>query len=214
LSVACHSDASPYGTAEPAAQHSEVASAMEKDFHIEGRYAEACSCGAPCPCELVGPDMTCQGVGAYQIDKGSYDGKDFSGTRFAYALYIGKDLRLYFDAPTPEKRAAVEAFARAALADFGPIQGVSNAKIEMRNQGGAYSVVVGDGTLMNFGTEAVLGGDQKTPIAHHNTYSKLNPVMYQGRCTHCTVKDGDMGFSVPAGRNAYFNDHVKASGKI
>src|SRR5262252_1023747 len=49
-----------------------------KDFSIEGYYVEACSCSAPCPCELVGPNMSCTGVGGYVFDKGSYGGEDLS----------------------------------------------------------------------------------------------------------------------------------------
>jgi len=186
----------------------------QKEFEVVGRYAEACSCRPPCPCELVGPDMTCEGMGVFQFDQGTYGGEDFSGTRLAYALYIGKELQIYLDAPNAEKREALEAFARAALAGFGPVKGVHDAEIELEGKDGKYTVLVDGGDVMKCTTEPVLDGDGKTPVSHHNTRNAINSTMYQGTCTGCTFQQGEMEFTLASGRNAYFNEKLKAKGKI
>jgi hypothetical protein len=197
-----------------AAQPMAAAQADAKDFQIAGHYAEACSCRPPCPCELTGPIMTCKGIGAYQFDQGSYGGQDFSGTRLAYSLYIGEEVQLYIDAPDAHKRAALEAFARAALAPFGPIKGVHDAKVELSGKDGAYTIKVDGGRIMTCTTEPMLGGDHKTPVSHHNTHDLLNPIMYQAVCTSCTYADGAMKIELQKGSNSYFNAHMQASGKV
>jgi len=188
--------------------------AAPKAFRIAGYYCEACSCSAPCPCELTGPIMSCKGVGAYQFDQGRYGGEDFSGCRMAYSVYLGKSVQLYIDAPDAAKRAATEAFSRAALAGFGPITAVHAAKIELAGKDGAYTIKVDGGKVMTCTTEPVFGGDHQTPIVHSNTFDALNPVMYQGRCVSCTYADGGMQIQLAEGNNSYFNAHMKASGTL
>jgi hypothetical protein len=185
-----------------------------KDFSIEGNYVEACSCRAPCPCELVGPNMSCEGVGAYQIDKGAYGGEDISGVRFAYSLYIGKEVHIYLDAPDAAKKAAGEKFARAQLAGFGPCKGVHDAKVEITGKDGAYTAKVDGGKIMTLVTEPMLGGDKKTPVVHSNTMDALNPTMYQAAVVSCTYADGDKKITLEKGRNSYFNQKMKSSGKL
>ena len=198
----------------PNSANAQVAEAQAKEFDIEGYYAEACSCKPPCPCELTGPIMACKGVGAYQFNTGHYGGLDFSGTRVAYSLYIGEAVVLYIDAPDAHKRAAAERFARAALKGFGPIKAAHTAKVELAGRDGAYTIRVDGGKIMSCTTEPVLGGDHKTAVTHTNTFDALNPVMYQAICTACTYADGDMKVELEKGRNAYFNAHMKSSGKL
>src|SRR5262249_41757685 len=106
-------------------------------------------------CELTGPDMSCEGVGGYQFDKGQFAGEDFSGTRAAYSLFIGKSVRIYIDAPDAARRAAAEKFLRAALAGFGPIAAVRDAKIEISGKDGTYSLKVDGGKVLACSTEPV-----------------------------------------------------------
>jgi hypothetical protein len=185
-----------------------------KEFSIEGYYCEACSCSAPCPCELTGPMMGCKGVGAYQFTKGSYGGDDFSGCRLAYSLYIGKSVQLYIDAPDAGKRAAMEKFARVALSAFGPITAVHESKVELSGKDGAHTIKVDGGKVMSCTTEPMLGGDKKTPVVHSNTFDVLNPVMFQAQCISCTYADGESKFTLEKGNNSYFNAHMRASGKL
>jgi hypothetical protein len=185
-----------------------------KEFSVEGYYVEACSCKPPCPCELTGANMSCEGVGAYDFEKGKYAGEDFSGTRVAYSLHIGKEVHLYIDAPDAKKRAAAEKFARAALAAFGPVKGVHEAKIEITGKDGNYTFKVDGGKVLSCTTSPVLGGDHKNPIKHENTLDAVNPVMYQGLCESCTYVQGDNKITLEKGRNAYFNQHMKTNGKV
>src|SRR5207253_7644360 len=120
------------------------------------------SCRPPCPCEMIGAEMGCNGVGAYQFDHGKYGGEDFSGTRLAYTLNIGQSVHLYVDAPDAAKRAALEKFGRAALAGFGPILGVHDAKIEITGRDGEYTLKVDGGKTISCTTRPALGGDHKT----------------------------------------------------
>ncbi len=217
LASAVFAVASACASIEPAPQATKPAPEQKpepKPFAIDGYYAEACSCGTPCPCELTGPIMSCKGVGAYVFTQGSYGGEDFSGTRLAYSLYIGQQVRLYIDAPDAAKRAAAERFARVALAAFGPIQSAREAKVELTGKDGAYTIRVDGGKVMQCTTEPMLGGDRKTPIVHSNTFDALNPVMYQAQCTGCSYSDGEMKIELEKGRNSYFNAHMHASGKL
>lgn len=188
--------------------------AAPREFQIEGQYVEACTCHAPCPCELTGVMGGCKGIGAYQFSKGTYDGTDFSGTKLAYAALVGEAVVLYVDAPDAARQAAVEKFGRAAFAAFGTIKAVRKAKVEITGTDGAYTLSVDGGKAIKCQTEPVFGGDKKSPIVHANTNSTLNPTMYQGSCVSCTVDDEAFSFSVPKGRNAYFNAKIKTTGKV
>ncbi len=206
----------PAITAQPGKDAKKDAAAQPagKEFSVDGYYVEACSCKPPCPCELTGANMSCEGVGAYHFDKGKYAGEDFSGTSMAYSLHIGKEVHLYLDAPDAKKKAALEAFSRAALAAFGPVKGVHDAKVGIAGKDGAYTIKVDGGKVMTCTTAPVLGGDKKTPIVHENTLDAVNPVMYQGTCESCVYIQGDNKITLEKGRNAYFNQHMKTNGKV
>jgi hypothetical protein len=191
----------------------EVASAGSRPFTVSGSYLEACSCMPPCECEFTGPEMTCKGIGAYQFDKGTFDGADFSGTRVAYSLYIGKNVKLYVDAPDAAKRAAAEKFAREALKGFGPVSSVRDAKIEITGKDGTYTLKIDGGKTLTCTTEPVLGSDKKA-VAREGSHDVLNPTTYQATCTGATYADGDMKITLDKGKNAYFNQHMMASGKL
>ncbi len=45
--------------------------AQPKTLTWEGLYVEGCSCAPPCPCELVGVAMGCEGVGVIVFQKGA-----------------------------------------------------------------------------------------------------------------------------------------------
>jgi hypothetical protein len=55
-------------------------------WQINGTYWVSCSCEVGCPCfwgELEGDDGWCSGAMAIQVDRGSVDGVDLSGTKVA-----------------------------------------------------------------------------------------------------------------------------------
>jgi len=191
--------------------------AKKHDYAVEGQYVEACSCRAPCACELTGDVMkSCQGVGAVDISKGTYNGVDLSGAKIAYALGVGEWVDVYVDAKSPQQAEATKALARAALKDFGPIQAVKDAKIDLTRAGYAYTVKVDGGKTMAFTTEPVMGRDGKTPLAHENIpHNAFNSTLLQGKSVTCSYHgEGKKEFSVDKGRNAYFNDKMKFKGEI
>jgi hypothetical protein len=201
--------------AEPETKSDSKATAKHEFKIDEGIYAETCTCRPPCPCELTGAEMSCQGVTAEQVTKGTYDGKDISGTRYAAALDLSnKFVRIYVDQKDPKKHDAAVAFAKAALAGFGTPDMVKDADIDLKERENSFTVTVDGGKTMSFKTKPMLGGDGKTPVTHTNTMDPVNKVMMQGQCVECTYKDGDKSITVKEGRNAYFNTHVQCSGSV
>src|SRR5450631_2816929 len=84
-----------------------------------GMYVEGCSCSAPCPCEITGLSMGCQGVGGFSIAHGSFEDADVSGVKFAYATTPGDWVICYVDAPDAARRTAGAALAKAAFGGWG-----------------------------------------------------------------------------------------------
>lgn len=212
----------PKDNGKPAAKEAEhkkdEKSAAKHEFKIEdGRYAEACSCRPPCPCELTGVSKGCEGVGAYELKKASYEGKDISGSKFAYALDLDeKDgwVHVYVDQKDAKKHDAAVAFAKAALTPFGNITVTKDADIKIDEKDSQYTVSVDDGKVMKFSTKPMMGGDGKTPMTHTNTHDALNPTFYQGTAVSGEYKGGGKEFKLSEGRNCYFNDHMKSKGEV
>lgn len=186
------------------------------DFSVEGQYVESCSCRIPCPCEMTGGMKGCDGVGAYQIDKGSYNGVDISGAKFAYATSVGEWVDIYVDAKDSKQAEAVKGMAGGFLKAFGKVEDVKDAKIDIKRDGYAFTVNVDGGKVMKFKTEPLMGGDKKTPITHTNIGDPFNSTMLQGKgvSTSYTGSTKDKSFTIDAGRNSYCNDKMKASGKL
>lgn len=182
-------------------------------FSVTGSYVEGCTCGAPCKCELTGVEMGCEGVGAFSFTGGSYDGKNVAGVRAAYATKPGDWVIIYIDAPTAAKRAAGEALMRAALSGFGKIEAVKNAKVTVGHKGNADWCQVDGGKIMDLKSQAVLGGDGKTPLTYSNIHDALHPTVMQGKTTSATFSDGDKKFELKDS-NAFFNHAIKSSGSM
>jgi hypothetical protein len=188
------------------------ASAKTSPYHVAGWYVEGCSCEGVCPCELTGLKNGCAGVGAYQFTSGRYMGTNLAGARFAYALVPGDWLRLYVDARNPSQAKAAKALASSLMKELGRIESVKDAKVSMTGSGGRYSVSVDGGKTMKFSSAPVMGGDKRTPIVHSNIKNPLNPTVYQGVTKACTYRDGSRKIDLQ-GTNAYFNAHIRASGR-
>ena len=193
-----------------------MAAADKLPYHLSGIYTDTCTCQIPCTCDLTGdsPGM-CKGVGAVAITRGDFSGADLSGVRFAYALVMGDWLRLYVDAPDPAHRATAEKFLRGFCADWGKLESVSDAKIEIVEKDGGYAVQVDGGKVMKFVIAPVIGGDGKTPLAHTNTHGAVTSTFLQGKSAIVTTyRDETHSFDIPAGRNGYFNDKVDSGGSL
>jgi hypothetical protein len=195
------------------------ASAAKHDFKVDdGRYVETCSCMPPCACELIGPDMSCKGVAAFEFKSAKYNGQDISGTKMAYAVGVGKWVHIYIDQKDPKKHDAALAFSKAALNGFGPVTLTKDADIKIDEKADKYTVSVDGGKTMQFETEPVMGGDEKTPITYSNVHDPVHPVMMQGSAISASYKgsdkDGEKTFKLDKGRNAFFNNHLKSSGSV
>jgi len=190
-----------------------VQASEKQPFSVAGTFVESCSCNAPCPCELVGVEMGCEGVGALSLTSGSYMGKALSDVKIVYATAPGNWVRLYVDAPSPSQREGAEAFGKAYFSGFGKVEAVKAAKVEITGKDGHYTVTVDGGKIMKYVTEPVIGGDGKTPIAHTNTKSMLSPTFLQGKTVSTEYHDGERSISLK-GSNSYFNNQLKSSGKI
>lgn len=180
---------------------------------FKGMYVEGCSCSAPCPCELVGVRMGCEGVGAFQFDRGTFAGKDLSGVKMAYAVVPGEWVKCYVDAPTAAKRAAGIAMAETAFKDWGTMLKSEAAKIAITGKAGKYTVTVNGGSVMKLTTEPAIGLDKKGPIQISNINSVLHPTVMQGKTVLCTFNDDGKSFEVK-GTNAYFNPMLNVDGAL
>jgi hypothetical protein len=61
-----------------------------RDWSIEGRYIEYCSCDLGCPCESMAPPTKgwCTGAVAFQIDKGHCDAVNLDGVKVVATFYF------------------------------------------------------------------------------------------------------------------------------
>lgn len=63
---------------------------MSRDWLIEGKYVEYCSCDLGCPCESMAEPTygDCTGIVAFQIDKGHCDGVSLDGLSVVATFYF------------------------------------------------------------------------------------------------------------------------------
>ena len=123
----------------------------------------------------------------------------------------GSWVRIYVDAENDKQKDAATEFPKYIYSAFGKIESASIAKIEFTGENGNYTVKVDGGKILQLATEPVLGGDNKTPVTHTNTKSKLNSVFMQGKTVSGGFSDGERKFELKGG-NSYFNDRMKSKG--
>lgn len=58
-----------------------------KKWNFEADYLQACNCDYGCPCEFSAPPTMgfCEGMGAWRIERGDYDGVSLDGLGLAFA---------------------------------------------------------------------------------------------------------------------------------
>ncbi|SIO56531.1 hypothetical protein SAMN05443247_08306 [Bradyrhizobium erythrophlei] len=61
-----------------------------RDWSIEGRYVEYCSCDMGCPCESMAPPTNgyCTGAVAFQVDKGRCEGVSLDGIKVVATFFF------------------------------------------------------------------------------------------------------------------------------
>ena len=67
-----------------------------KKWHFEADYLQACNCDYGCPCEFSAPPTMgfCEGMGAWRIERGDFDGVSLDGLGLGFAAQMaGRDPR-------------------------------------------------------------------------------------------------------------------------
>ncbi|MGD1157062.1 MAG: DUF1326 domain-containing protein [Terriglobia bacterium] len=176
-------------------------------------FVEGCSCSIPCTCEMGEMKHGCQGVGAFAFTAGTYKGVSLAGAKLAYATSPGNWIRIYLQTKDAKQQEALADFAKKAMADFGKVEDVTAAKIEITGTGGKYTLAVDGGKIIQLETEPVLGLDKKTPMSYANTFNPLSPTVFQGKTVKGSYQDGGHSFTL-ATSNSYFNPGASTGGTI
>jgi len=122
---------------------------------------------------------------------------------------MGSWYRLYIDAPDPARRATAEKLLRFICADWGKLESIRDAKIDIAAAAGGFCRQGRRGMTMKYSIAPVIGGDGNAPLAYSNTHSAFSTTFLQGKSAEATLyHDDTRSFSIPAGRNGYFNDKM------
>jgi hypothetical protein len=138
------------------------------DWHLTGRYVEACNCEAICPCRSVGGRdgsraqyQLCQFSVAWTVDSGHFGELDMAGLNVVMAGYWDEEepgvpwrVRLYVDDRADEPRQAALADVFLGRAGGTPMRnytraikevyGVRAAHIEVAHERGSQRIRVDD----------------------------------------------------------------------
>lgn len=184
-----------------------------QEFHVEGTIVDACNCSTPCSWEMSGEAKSCERLGAIFFTGGDFLNVDLENARLAYAIEPGSWVRIYVQAVHAVQREAVIAFAKAYFSSYGTVEESREAKIDFQGEEGDYVIKVNDGNLLYLATEAVLGGDEESPIVVQNTKNRLSPMFKQARTV--SGRFSDEGRSIHMnGSNASFNDELDTEGEV
>jgi hypothetical protein len=155
-----------------------------KAYSLDGTHLQACSCTAPCPCD-IGDDPdggACQDTVAYHIDQGQINGVDVSGLSLIQVVQIPGNIlagnwRIVLfidDKATPEQQAAIlSAFngeLGGPLAELAQLAGEviagSPVSIEFKVEGGKGTLRAGNVVEAEAVTYTNAAGQ---PITIHDT---------------------------------------------
>ncbi len=191
----------------------QIWAAEKHEFNTTGLFVEGCSCSIPCVCEISHLTHGCQGVGALIFTSGSYNGVDLAGAKMAYATAPGNWIRFYVEAKDQHQEDALTEFAKSRYREFGKVEGVKKASINVTGKDGRYTLAVDGGNIMQLTTEPVLGLDKKTPMTYSNVLNPVSPTVKQAKTIKGSFHDGDRSFTLE-GSNAYFNPSAHGSGSV
>lgn len=189
-----------------------ASAAGKHPFQVEGAWFEGCSCKQACAAAFAEVDTGCVGFGAMQFSAGRYQGTELKGVKIATAFFSDGTVRVYLDVPDAKRHEAAAGFARAYAKDFGKIEAVKDARIEITTKAGRFNVKVDGGKIMNCSVEAVLGADG-IPVAHAKVRDTLNPKFFQGRTIEGRYHDSARSFELKQS-NAFLNPAMKGSGEL
>lgn len=192
-------------------------------YQLEGRLLEVCTCNVLCPC-WVGEDPdggTCDGLLAWQVDKGSVDGTDVSGHSITVLCHIPGNIlkgnwkvRLYIDdkASQQQKEALVNVWTGKVggpVADLAKLVGevVSIEQVpvtfEVRGVNGTLKV----GPNIDAELTPFKGATGKETALHDSIFTTIpGSPAYVGKAAHYKVNVP--GFSIDT------KDHNAVSGSF
>jgi hypothetical protein len=189
-----------------------TAFAEEKSFKLEGTFVEGCSCKGVCMGAIDGKDPGCEALAVVDLTGGSYQGVDLSGVKVVVVWPKDKRTRVFIEAPNPRQHEAAAAFGKAYAGEFGKVDAVKDAHIELTGKDGKFTAKVDGGKIMEVTTEPALGGDKKTPVVYENVYDPFNTKFYHARIVSATYHDGDSAFTLKDS-NSFFNPRLNANYK-
>jgi hypothetical protein len=137
---------------------------MMKKWFFDADYLQACNCDYGCPCEFSAPPTTgsCDGLGAWRINRGEYDGLSLDGLGLGFAakwpgaIHEGNGTVLLFvdEKASPAQRDALLAIGSGQAAGL-PFEVLATTfttlleprfvPFDFRMDGLQSSVTVGDG---------------------------------------------------------------------
>jgi len=188
-------------------------------YDFEGSLFEVCTCNAICPC-WIGDDPDggeCNGLIAYQIDRGTIDGLNVSGHTFAAMAHIpGNVLKgnwrvaVYIDdgASQQQHDAILNAFTGklgGPLADLSQLIGevMSIEKMPMQISVDKGNGVLKVGTIIDAELKGLEGATGPTTL-HDSVFSNIpGSPAYVAKSTKYNVNLPDKGFQIAlSGKNA------------
>ena len=178
-------------------------------YDLEGRILEMCTCNVLCPC-WVGedPDLGyCDGLLAWQLDKGKVNNTDVTGRTLVVLAHIpGNILKGNFrarifvdDKATAEQRDALvsvwsgkEGGPVADLAKLvGEVVSVEQVPISFQVKGASGTLKVGN--VIDAGLKPFQGATGRDTSLHDAVFSTIpGSPAYVGKATHLKVNDPDI----------------------
>ena len=173
-------------------------------YQLEGRLLEVCTCNVLCPC-WVGEDPdngTCDGVLAWQVDKGNISGLDVSGHTLVVLCHIPGNIlqgnwrvRVYVDdQATPEQKEALLNVWTGKLG--GPVADLAKLVgevVAVEQVPIAFEVKGADGTLkvgsaIDAGLKPFQGATGKDTALHDSIFTTIpGSPAYVGKASHYRV---------------------------
>jgi len=189
------------------------ANAQEKPFDLHGIYLEGCTCQVVCSCDLLGGMVPgCHVMGAMIISSGNYGNADLSGVKLAFAV-AENWVRLYVQSKDSLQTKTIGDMVRAMFSDYGEVESINDAKIDLSGSDGNYTLTVNDGEVLTLKTQPVLGADGKTAVTYTNYPDPLFHTIMQGKVVSASYHDDKHDFTLKDS-NSFFNQDWSASGKI
>lgn len=181
----------------------------KKPYSFDALFVEGCSCSGVCVTEITGVDAGCHGLAAMEFHRGSYGGADFSGSRAAWAFTPEKTVVIYIDAPEP-KRAALSAFLKAALADWGKLEAVKTTPIHVTHPKDSYRVTIGTGSIGKIQVSSDTSGGS---VKLSNLKSLFHSELIHGQTRAASFADQGHRFELKQS-NGYYYPHCVMHGKL